>query len=394
MVPINTLLPVKWRQLTLARAQPMTSHLATRFVRTTRHQTEEPCLNCDTVYRGNFCPECGQEAATGAPTALGFIYEFLTRNIFERGKLPRTIWHLLRYPGGLTVDFLEGRRQRFIRPVRLYLGMSVLYFLVLSLQSGRLLDQFSDLEIGQSGKPGHVSASASASAPGAASAAASAKQGHVAQVVKHAVEQAQADSTVNQVLQQANVPQTIAKAIEQERAADAPKDKKKRHLNSKIEFDSLNDFYAKWPDTGWRGELKRRVQHLSQMPSGEAGRVVLKGMLNQAPKTMFFLVPVFAMLLKMLFMLRKIPYGAHLLFAFHYHAMLFLGLFLLLVLPLPGLVEAGIWIGMVLYLPLALRTTYGCGWWGALMRWWVMSIFYPVAIGLAMLLALVLAFLS
>ncbi|QJQ04519.1 DUF3667 domain-containing protein [Undibacterium piscinae] len=111
----------------MKRAPERAPELA-RFVRSTKAKENAPCANCNTVYSGHYCPECGQEALGGAPTAIEFIYEFLTRNVLERGKMPRTLWHLIRYPGGLTVDFLEGRRQRFIRPVRLYIGLSLLYF--------------------------------------------------------------------------------------------------------------------------------------------------------------------------------------------------------------------------------------------------------------------------
>ncbi len=386
----------------------------TRFARTTRHQVDEPCRNCDTVYRGNFCPECGQEAATGAPTAFGFIYEFLTRNIFERGKLPRTVWHLLRYPGGLTVDFLEGRRQRFIRPVRLYLGMSILYFLILSLQSAQLLDQVSNWGDKANDKAG--SATTQASASGKASASTSTNTNTSASAVQNkpgATETAKAASAnqelaevvrVKKALEQANVSPAMGQVVEQvlererERARQAEASNgQKRQVKSKalaeIEGDNFKAFIAKWPDTGWRGEIKRRLHHFWLIPADQVNREVMRGILNQAPKAMFFLVPVFAMMLKMMFLLRNIPYGAHLLFAFHYHALLFLGLFVLLVLPLPDVAETVIWIGMVLYLPLSMRKTYGIGWWGALLRWSIMSIFYPMAIALAIMLALVLAFL-
>jgi hypothetical protein len=44
------------------------------------------------------------------------------------GKLPRTLLDLFFHPGRLTVDFLDGRRQRHIRPIPLYLMCLALYF--------------------------------------------------------------------------------------------------------------------------------------------------------------------------------------------------------------------------------------------------------------------------
>lgn len=45
------------------------------------------------------------------------------------GRLARTARILLRRPGALTVEALEGRRVRYVSPVRLYLLASLVYFL-------------------------------------------------------------------------------------------------------------------------------------------------------------------------------------------------------------------------------------------------------------------------
>lgn len=388
----------------------MTALPATHYVRTLCHQTEEPCRNCQTVFRGNFCPECGQEAATGAPTTLEFIYEFLTRNILERGKLPRTLWHLLRYPGGLTVDFLEGRRQRFIRPVRLYLGLSVLYFLVLSLQSSSYLNDYGWNGAKPIVPPGSASASTAASVSAHTAASQSAAQApatrvdsaaakankpaNIDQAFEKVVEGSKGDQTVRQALEKANVPAAIMQEIEKERKIAAARDKQKGRTGTVIQIDDSSDFLDKWPDTGWRGRIKHQVKYYSKIPGEQAKGIVIAGLLNQAPKAMFFLVPVFALLLKLSFMLRKIPYGAHLVFAFHYHALLFLGLLVLLVLPLPEPVMAIIWIAVTLYFPLSMRRIYGGGWISTIMRWGVMSLLYPVAIMLVLLFALMLVILA
>jgi hypothetical protein len=44
----------------------------------------------------------------------------------------RTLWALLAKPGHLTREFLAGRRARYLPPVRLYLVLSVAFFLVAS----------------------------------------------------------------------------------------------------------------------------------------------------------------------------------------------------------------------------------------------------------------------
>jgi hypothetical protein len=304
----------------------MKSPQLSRFIRSTKRQDNSPCSNCATIYSGNYCPECGQESFTGAPTAVDFIYEFLTRNIFERGKMPRTIWHLLRYPGGLTVDFLEGRRQRFIRPVRLYFGLSVIYFLLLSLStnlSGTISGRLMDLSAEKIG----ISTDETKLDPG--------KQ--------------------------------IAEVQSQE---------KPKAIHVRSSFLNENAVAA----------LEKRITHFTNLPQQEQLQTALQTLFNQAPKAMFFLVPVFAFLLKTMFLLRRIPYGAHLLFAFHYHAFLFLCLPIML-LPLPHLVDTALFICMSGYLFLAIRTTYACSRLGTVWRWILLNIFYPIVIMMTLALA-------
>lgn len=272
---------------------------------------------------------------TGAPTTMGFIYEFLTRNILERGKLPKTLWQLLRYPGSLTVDFLEGRRQRSIRPVRLYFGLSVLYFLLLSLTSNFSTEFAKNFSVGES---------------------------------------ARSASEINKSEGKKPVPGMTAppRSVLEPKLEVTPK-----------ELDFLDQVFP--PDVA--KELKQRISRFANKPEREAVQALTSGMMHQISKAMFFLLPVFAFILKCLFFTRRIPYGAHLLFAFHYHAMLFACL-LVLLLPVPNVIEFIIFMWACLYLPFAMRKTYDTGWWSTLWRCFILSICYLLAISLAMLGAL------
>lgn len=326
-----------------------------RFNRSTKHLVSEPCRNCYTEYIGNYCSNCGQEAHTGAPTAAAFIYEFLTRNVFERGKLHRTLWHLVRYPGGLTIDFLEGRRQRFIRPVRLYIGLSVLYFLFLSFQSGSFKGQLNLTP----------------------------------------AENEKAAKKIDEKLKKQVDKLRIPVSPEVLEAIDEPDEDKGVIVPGSVGIAKSKSglVVTGLSDKGWSGELKKRMERILAIPEKERYQVIALATLKQAPQAMFFLVPVFAFLLKILFIFRGIPYGAHLLFAFHYHSAIFLGLMALF---LPG-AEAGvavavsIWLVWV-YLPVALRTTYGCSWIGSLLRVLALIMAYAVAIFMAFVATLAVTF--
>lgn len=88
------------------------------------------CLNCRGELIGPFCSNCGQRAVPPHPTARELAGDAVHEFTGWDGKFAATIRTLLRRPGELTRQWLEGRRVRFISPLRLYLTASLLYFVV------------------------------------------------------------------------------------------------------------------------------------------------------------------------------------------------------------------------------------------------------------------------
>src|SRR6185503_15425032 len=87
------------------------------------------CLNCGEVLGGAFCSACGQRSVPINPTVSELAGDAWNELSGYDGRIAATFRHLLR-PGQLTVDYLQGRRARYLSPVRLYLICSVVYFLV------------------------------------------------------------------------------------------------------------------------------------------------------------------------------------------------------------------------------------------------------------------------
>ncbi len=51
-------------------------------------------------------------------------------------RLWRTLYYLMFRPGMLTVEYLRGRRKRYVRPARLFFVMAILLFAVIRLFAG------------------------------------------------------------------------------------------------------------------------------------------------------------------------------------------------------------------------------------------------------------------
>lgn len=88
------------------------------------------CLNCRAVLTGPWCANCGQKHEPEIHTFAHFAGEALENVTHADSRLWQTLWILVSRPGLLTREFFSGRRMRYLPPVRFYLVMSVVFFLL------------------------------------------------------------------------------------------------------------------------------------------------------------------------------------------------------------------------------------------------------------------------
>jgi hypothetical protein len=88
------------------------------------------CRNCGAPVDGAYCATCGQETALRLPTLREFVREAAGRYVALDGRFWRTVFAMLARPGFLTREYLAGRRRRYIRPARLYLFATLIFFAV------------------------------------------------------------------------------------------------------------------------------------------------------------------------------------------------------------------------------------------------------------------------
>ncbi len=88
------------------------------------------CANCYTPLRGPFCFVCGQRNEPHAHSFWEFLREAAEGLTHADSRVWRTLWSLLFRPGFLTAEHLLGHRARYLPPFRLYLVLSLLFFLV------------------------------------------------------------------------------------------------------------------------------------------------------------------------------------------------------------------------------------------------------------------------
>lgn len=86
------------------------------------------CLNCGAALSGPYCSACGQKAVPPDPSMREFMHETTDELAHWDGKTASTLKALLFSPGRLSIDFLQGRRARWLLPLRLYLICSLALF--------------------------------------------------------------------------------------------------------------------------------------------------------------------------------------------------------------------------------------------------------------------------
>lgn len=95
--------------------------------------TTHVCLNCGATNVETYCANCGQKAqATRQPLRV-FLSDAVETlfNIDSRWFI--TVKHLFTKPGVVTSEYIEGKRASYLPPLRIYISISIVYFLIVEL---------------------------------------------------------------------------------------------------------------------------------------------------------------------------------------------------------------------------------------------------------------------
>ncbi|WP_290837528.1 DUF3667 domain-containing protein [Flavobacterium sp.] len=88
------------------------------------------CKNCETVFEGKFCNNCGQKHYSEHDKNFGHIVEEALHFVTHlEGTLPRTVKTILLKPGKLSQDYCFGIRKKYYKPISFFLLLVVLYLL-------------------------------------------------------------------------------------------------------------------------------------------------------------------------------------------------------------------------------------------------------------------------
>lgn len=94
---------------------------------------ETDCLNCGAEVKGTYCSECGQANTEPRENFKHILTHFITDYLHLDEKFFSSLKYLLFYPGYLTIQFNSGKRTKYVHPFRLYIFITIVFFLFQSI---------------------------------------------------------------------------------------------------------------------------------------------------------------------------------------------------------------------------------------------------------------------
>jgi len=94
------------------------------------YRKEKNCLNCGHHVDEYYCTHCGQPNLALKEPFWHFVGHSIGHYFHFDSKFFQTLVPLLTQPGQITLDYLAGKRARYIHPVSLYIFVSIIYFLI------------------------------------------------------------------------------------------------------------------------------------------------------------------------------------------------------------------------------------------------------------------------
>ena len=89
------------------------------------------CTNCEAAIEFDYCARCGQKVLKAENRSIKVLMEdFFANFFFLDNRIWRSTIYLLFKPGKISLEYLEGKRKKFLSPISLFLFVNLLYFII------------------------------------------------------------------------------------------------------------------------------------------------------------------------------------------------------------------------------------------------------------------------
>lgn len=294
------------------------------------HYTErkqKDCLNCGAFIYGRFCHSCGQENVEPRETFWHLITHFVYDVTHFDGKFFSTVKYLLLKPGFLSREYARGRRMSYLNPIKMYVFTSAFFFLFFfsvfkqgNESSSKRNDTFAEVKSKIEAKRAEIDSAVKAEGVNVRRQLLYNKQ---LAYLNSDLERLKGDTTH---LQDLNYYKQDLLEFDLE-------DDETHNYTTRFEYDSLQ---ASLPGNKRDGWIERtfRLKKLDMSEKyGNDSKVVLEKVLDKFlhtfPQILFVSLPIFALLLMLLYVRRKQYYYVdHVIYSVHLYCASFIFIFL------------------------------------------------------------------
>ena len=319
------------------------------------------CENCGAELQGHWCAQCGQPAIEYRRSFRHVVADLLNEFLNWDSKFFTTIALLIVKPWRLTNEFLEGKRVSYVNPLRLYLLASILFFFA----------------VNYGAKGIHVDPS-KIGAKDRAELESDLKNTDLPPQAREKIEEFLRESSPSP----APSPLTNASSLAPAAVSPSPKTDttppraEPEPNEQKKEYGKVNERpFVVFDDAKSTTPFEHWIEARAKEKMGEHGTkmgLFISTLFSNLPYMMLCCIPLFALVLKVLYVRRRIFYIDHLIYALHIHSFFYTGI-MLIVLATIGLTHfapsaiagwliALLWIAFVTQIFLSIRYVYRQGW--------------------------------
>ena len=350
------------------------------------------CLNCGTDLLGPFCHYCGQPDKNLMRFFPALLREMMSDFLDFDSRFVRTLKPLLFHPGRLTRDYLDGKRFRYVPPLRLYIFSSIAFFFLAAIVASDSIN----VETDTSGDNANVSIQMDDESR--------------AQLEEALTELEHTKPELAAEIGKRVESVTVDGAEEEDEEEKGEFEKPDFEFNGKPWDEETNPFLIPlMPD--WVNErINREIAESPQKGKeiSENPDLIKDQFFEVLPATMFVLLPLVALLFKFWYLFAKRYYVEHLIFALHNHSFIFVSALLMVMVngiaawidptvegvpnKVSELVNFVLIIWIPVYLLISLRRVYGQGWGMTLVKFTTIGVSYMVLLTAATAFAGALSF--
>lgn len=329
------------------------------------------CMNCGTGLQGPFCHFCGQPDKNFLRFFPVLMRELLEDFLDFDSRFMRTLKPLLFRPGKLTRDYLDGKRFRYVPPLRLYIFSSIAFFFLAAILAGHSIQINTETT----------------------------EDGDISSIQINTDDMKELDEALDKL--DPEVAEEVRSGIEEVNEGEDEHEHDHLQFNDKpwdretnpLVVPFLTDRMNEWVNA----EIEESPQKGKEIEANP--NLITDKIFDLLPATMFILLPIVALLLKFWYLFSKKYYVEHLIFALHNHSFIFVILLIVMLTNTyagwrdPGeiggwttaanVINAALAIWVPVYMLVSLKRVYQQGWLLTVLKFSCIGISYVTLLLLA-----------